>query len=310
MILGKIFAKYLKDNFGVESLKLTTLRKFFRTGYLQSIAINSIIYDYGIVEREDYGRVVANENEIKVLKGNGTEKTNYVVLKNGKIRVPNEIIPSEPQFIIDLGLSNVLTDEEKTSLREQLQLTVKAIREYLCDYNLKFAHVYYSLKLEGKNKVETIDHIPKERAIVLNPYGDVVANEEIIRGSRFFIIGGIVDKGRRLTNATSELARRYDYLDLPQVKITLRDSVVGVPDRINKIVEILLKVINGLRLEEAIISSQSNADKVNRLVRELNRLEKIDQESISNLKNWLKVNDKLFNLALKKSKFKDQSNSS
>jgi len=42
---------------------------------------------------------------------------------------------------------------------------------------------------------------------------------------------------------------------------------------------------------------------VSRLIRELNMLEKFDYDTITGLKNWLKIDDKLLKLALKKSKF-------
>ncbi|QGA69305.1 tRNA (adenine(9)-N1)-methyltransferase Trm10 [Sulfolobus sp. E11-6] len=305
MILGKALAKYLTNTLGIETLKITTLKKFFKTGYLQSIAINMFLYDdYGISKKRDYGKIISIEEKIKILKGKGMEITDYVFLKNGEIKVPSNIVPESPQFIIDLGNMDFLLDEEKTSLEQQIRVSIKTIREYLFDYNLKLAHTPASFKLEGRNKIEILNYIPKDNTIVLNPYGEITATEEMIRNTKFFIIGGIVDRGRRLKNATYELSRRYGYDELPQVKISLRGSTVGVPDRINSIIEILLKVLTGYNLEEAIISTQSNADKVSRLIRELNTLEKFDYNTIINLKNWLKINDKLLKLALKKSKFK------
>ncbi|AAK41347.1 tRNA (guanine-N1)-methyltransferase [Saccharolobus solfataricus] len=304
MILGKAFARYLTNTLGVETLKITTLKKFFKTGYLQSIAINMLLYDYGISKKHDYGKLASVEERIKILKGKGEEITDYIFLKNGEIKIPSYIIPENPQFIIDLGNMDLLQDEEKISLEQQILVSIKTIREYLFDYNLKLAHTPDSFKLEGRNKIEILNYIPKDNAIVLNPYGDTIANEEIIRNTKFFIIGGIVDKGRRLKNATYELSRRYGYDELPQVKISLRNSTVGVPDRINSIIEILLKVIVGYNLEEAIISTQSNADKVSRLIKELNTLDKFDYNTILDLKNWLKIDDRLLKLALKKSKFR------
>jgi len=306
MILGKTLAKYLSNELNVNSIKIINLKKFFKTGYLQSIAINMLIYNYGLSKSGDCGKFDTEEENIKILKGKGDTFTDYVILRNGEIKISEDIIPLEPQFIIDLGFYENQIEEEKVSLKEQIMLSINTIREYLSDYNLKLIHAPSSFKLEGKNKVSYIDSIPKEKAIVLNPYGDIVANEDIIRNSKVFIIGGIVDKGRRLKNATYELARKYGYEDLPQVKILLKDSIVGVPDRINKIIEIILKVTSGKSLEEAIILSQSNADKLNRLVRDINKLEKLDTSTITYLKNWLKANDKILRMALKKSKFKDK----
>ncbi|MEM0188898.1 MAG: tRNA (guanine-N1)-methyltransferase [Saccharolobus sp.] len=304
MILGRILGKYLRNELGIESLKIVNLKKFYKTSYLQSIGINMILYNYGITKSQDYGKIIAEEEDIKILKSRGETSTNYVIVKNGDIKIREDIIPLEPNFIIDLGFLDIQLDEEKISLKQQIMLSLATIRGYLSDYNLKLAHAPPSLKLEGKNKVSIIDSIPKDNAIVLNPYGDIIANEEIIRTSKVFILGGIVDKGRRLKNATFQLAKKYGYEDLPQVKIALRNSTLGVPDRINKIIEILLKTISGVKLEDAIISSQTNADKLNRLVNEINLLEDFNLERIRELKEWLKVNDKIVKIAIRRSKFK------
>ncbi len=310
MILGKAFGKYLRDELGIDSLKVTRLKRDFKTGYLQSIAINMLIDNYGLLKKEEKGRIVSEEEKVKILAGNGETKTNYVISKGGEIKIKEEIIPLEPQFIIDLGLFEKQTEEEKRSLLEQTRLTLATIRHYLSDLNLKLFNKPNLFSLEGKNKVYTINQIPKEKAIVLNPYGDIIANESIILNSKFFIIGGIVDKGRRYKNATTFLAKEYGYDDLPQVKISLRGSIVGVPDRINKIVEIVLNTITGSSLEDAIISSQSNADKLNRLITEINKMDELNLEKVRELASWLKADQRILNLALRKSKFKNQSISS
>ncbi|AOL15560.1 tRNA (guanine-N1)-methyltransferase [Sulfolobus sp. A20] len=310
MILGKAFGKYLRDELGIDSLKVTRLKKVFKTGYLQSIAINMLIYNYGLLKKEEKGWIVSEEEKVKILAGNGEAKTNYVTSKGGEIKIKEEIVPLEPQFIIDLGLFKEHTEEEKISLLEQIKLTLVTIRHYLSDLNLKLFNKPEFFSLEVKNKVYTINQIPKEKTIVLNPYGDIIANESIILNSKFFIIGGIVDKGRRYKNATTLLAKKYGYDDLPQVKITLRGSIVGVPDRINKIVEIVLNTITGSSLEDAIILSQSNADKLNRLVTEINKMNELNLEKARELASWLKVDQRILNFALRKSKFKNQSISS
>jgi Uncharacterized conserved protein len=130
------------------------------------------------------------------------------------------------------------------------------------------------------------------KTIVLDPYGDVDANEEIIRNSDVFIIGGIVDKGRRLKYATTELAKMRGY-DYPRVRIKLRGSVVGVPDEINKIAEIVLKVKEGESLEEAVISTMSKADKVARILYDVHRLglDVLEEEL-----KWLKADDKVLHM--------------
>jgi tRNA (adenine9-N1/guanine9-N1)-methyltransferase len=75
--------------------------------------------------------------------------------------------------------------------------------------------------------------------------------------------------------------------DFPHAKRALRGSTVGVPDRINKIIEIILRVYYGEKLENVILDLQSNADKFNRLLVEKQK---------GNLKEaiqWLKPSEKV-----------------
>ncbi|MEM3306173.1 MAG: tRNA (guanine-N1)-methyltransferase, partial [Saccharolobus sp.] len=107
MILGRILGKYLRNELGIESLKIVNLKKFYKTSYLQSIGINMILYNYGITKSQDYGKIIAEEEDIKILKSRGETSTNYVIVKNGDIKIREDIIPLEPNFIIDLGFLDI-----------------------------------------------------------------------------------------------------------------------------------------------------------------------------------------------------------
>jgi len=43
MILGKALARYFTNTLGIETLKISIMKKLFKTGYLQSIAINMLL---------------------------------------------------------------------------------------------------------------------------------------------------------------------------------------------------------------------------------------------------------------------------
>jgi len=85
-----------------------------------------------------------------------------------------------------------------------------------------------------------------------------------------FLIGGIVDKIPR-----PGLSRMLDSLvpwGVPR-KIELRGSVIGVPERINRIIEVILKsryVYNG-DVERAIITTMTKKDRVARAYREITK---------------------------------------
>ncbi len=122
--------------------------------------------------------------------------------------------------------------------------------------------------------------------VVLDPYGDEDATEGLIRSVDTFVLGGIVDdSGWRY--ATRELADKVGY-NLKRVRISLRGSRVGVPDRLNKIMSIILRVKEGESLEESIIGEQSNADKFTRLLRDTTMNGDLEGNA-----RWLKAGDRI-----------------
>ncbi len=251
--------------------------------YLQDIAVNILLKDLKLRESNTQGRLKAEEEGIKIFSGKGNNNVNYEISKNGKESIEIDF-PRFPMFIIDLSLWNRHFEEERRRLLVQLSCSINSIRKYLWDYNLSINNAPNNFMLPFLNKVR-FNTIPEGNTIILNPYGEVEATEELIRNTQTFIIGGIIDRsGWRF--ATYEMAKIAKY-DFPHVKITLRGSTVGVPDRINKIIEIVLRVYNGEKLENAILDLQTNADKFNRLLVEKQK---------GNLKTaieWLKPSEKV-----------------
>ncbi len=284
MILGKLLAKNLLDQ-GINSVYYNANKRPF----LQKIAVDILLKNLGVVEGEYYGFLAAEELGIGILKGKGKEKSNFSLAKNGKSILDN--FPRTPLFIVDTGFWDRHSNKEKKKLILQLLLTISVIRKYLWDYNISVEHPPPNLeeKLGIKNKIR-YNVSPIGKTIVLNPYGDVVANEDIIRNTDTFVIGGILDD-TGWKNATTELAEKFHY-NFPQVRIELRGSKVGVPDRINKIVNIILEVIEGKSLEDSIIENQSNADKYLRLLRD-------GEHNLNEEAKWLKANDKVIKMVKK-----------
>lgn len=252
---------------------------------LQTLAVKMLVKGYGILDEKREGNSVAEVEGIKLLKGRGSEKSDCVFRKGGKNIITNP--PEFPKIIVDLGLFDILTEEEKKKTLVQLNMTLNTIRRFWWDGNL----VIVGNVRVGK-AINVSEFRVEAKTIILDPYGDVDANEEIIRNSDVFILGGIVDKGRRLKHATTELARMRGY-EYPRVRIKLRDSIVGVPDELNKIAEIVLRVKEGESLEEAIISTMSKADKVARILYDVHRL---GLDILERELKWLKADDKVLHM--------------
>lgn len=294
--LAKILAEFLKER-DVDKIYVKRIKK---RPFLQRLVVDILVKDLKLFKTEKYGRELSEEFGIKILTSKGQEKVNYEITTQGeKIEIN---YPKYPVFIIDLSLWDRHTEKEKKKLLLQLDFSLDVIRNYLWDYNLVINNPPKDVRLfEAINKVR-YNVTPTENVVVLNPYGDIEANEELIRRTKYFIIGGIVDRsGWR--NATTELSEIAGYSSFPQVKITLRGSTVGVPDRINKIIEIILRVLSGEKLEEAILNTQSNADKFVRLLMEYQK------GNLEEAIEFLRPNEKVIR-KINKIKEKFQSNSS
>jgi len=286
MIIGKLLAEELKKN-GIDKLYVGHEKP-----ELQNLAIKMLLKNYGIIETEVFSKKVKEEEGVQLFKGRGEEKVNYIFRKGGK-KVELQL-PKYPLIVIDMGLFNELDEEEKKKTIFQVKMVLNVVRQWLWDGNMALIHSP-SLSI---GKVRVIDNIDSDNCLILDPYGDVEANEEIIRSADIFIIGGIVDKGRRLKYATTKLAEKYKY-PCKRVRILLRGSIVGVPDEINKIADIILKVKFGGKLEDAIIENQSKSDKISRVLRDVSIHGK---EILKEEVKWLKIDEKTYKLILAKLK--------
>ena len=243
--LGEELAEALKAK-GVSSLLIGRLEP-----ELQRIAVKMLTKGYGIIYGEDKGRTVAEELGVKLLRPGGEERAEARVEKGGEIPFTP---PETPQFVLDFSLWNELDEEEKRKTLFQVEMAVATIRKWLWEGNIRLANLPPGITFPYSFAVKEAEG----KCVVLDPKGDDVDSEGL-RQFDVFIIGAVVDKGRRLKNATLRIAEKAGY-DCPRVRIALWGSTLGVPDEINKIVEIVLRVKRGEELDKAILGTMSKSD--------------------------------------------------
>ncbi len=255
----------------------------------------------------------------------GDVECDVSLVRRGECDVSLELdilLPTTPRFVIDLTLWHEHTRAEKNELVEQIIASIHTVRRYLWDGCLVLSGVSDDFLRHIRKFVGDFRHkvvilrdkppIDPGKTVMLDPDGDVIFTRDVALRSTTFIIGGIVDKERRVKGETYRLYRLLG-LDVPRCKIELKGSIIGVPERINRIIEIILKVIfEGKDVDEAIIECMAKRDRVNRLFYELHKAAYrvkadggsklvITREMLRRL-NWMKASQAEIELALKKSK--------
>ncbi len=179
----------------------------------------------------------------------------------------------KPLIVIDLSLFlEHVHPSELLSLRSQIAASLGIIRRFLWDRHLLLTcvreGVYEWLSvLLGKAKIqytslptsEALEVRGIRRIIVLDPYAEEPLTQKDLVYAEAFVLGGVVDKIAR-PGSTARIARSIHNAE--RRKIVLRGMLHGVPNRINSIVEILLKalyVYNG-NMEKSIIDTMSKRD--------------------------------------------------
>ncbi len=273
--------KYLLKWFKKENIKEIYVGKLRFKNYLnpfQQILLEILIKNKRITFEKNYGYEYYKENDFIILKYKGSEEAD--VSLNDKGLIPNLNLPKYPLFIIDLKFYNKHTEKAKNRLEKQLLHSLINIRSYLWDKHLVLTSINKGLKeklnkMFGVNKVvfydkDTLNYLIENeigKVIVLDPYAKEELTEKEIKKYEAFLIGGIVDLGIEWKGATEEL---YKNIDAEFRKITFYGDTRGVPDRINRIISILLKVrYENKSLTEAIKEEQTRRDILQRLSVEL-----------------------------------------
>ena len=162
-----------------------------------------------------------------------------------------------PYIVIDCVFFDDHSEKEKKKIILQIQQSLSVVRRYMWDEKLIVTNLKCGVGVYYPSTVDFIRECGVKNVVLLDPNG-----EEEFRGQKAdcYIIGGIVDKSgskRGWTSKIGDLLRGCG-VDFKSLKIVLRDDVVGVPDRLNAITEIVLRVVlDGMNVENAIRCVQS-----------------------------------------------------
>ncbi len=201
---------------------------------------------------------------------------------NRVVKLLHSVMPRVPLFVIDFGLWELHSETEANEVFKQILVTIDTVREHLTDLNLVLVAVPYELRaridsmLQGHavamyGGYELYKDLDPKRSAVLDPYADEVLDEEAIRRIEVFILGGIVDNLYPRPYATKTMIELHGLEDFPRYSLKLWGSTVGVPNRVNKLIEIVMQVRYGISLEKAIVANMSVGDKVARVLHEVHR---------------------------------------
>ena len=296
-------------------------RKIARLGP-QYIAVEMLVRSYNITSARSHGRLLfsCDNKNIRIIGGRGRLTARYSLSGRGEPVVEwrelESLLPDPPVPVVavDLGLLGIHSDEERASLRIQIAMALAKVREYLWDKHLALTSAPEGVQgwlepVVGRNRMiiskakpgEVFWRLRADNVIILRPDADEKLTAGDIVEAEGFLIGGIVDKIPR-----PGISRILDSLvpwGRPR-RLVLRGSIIGVPERINRIIEIILKTRYDFLgdLESAIVSSMSKADKVNRLFYEFTkmRVKSIDICEILDEYSWLQVTPDVIRIAARR----------
>ena len=162
-----------------------------------------------------------------------------------------------PYIVIDCSFYDKHIEKEKRKLRFQINQTLGVVRKFMWDEKLVVTGYDFGVGIYYPSTADFVRDKGIEDVILLDPNG-----EETFTGQRAecYIIGGIVDKVGNKKGWTSKLGEmlKKDGIEFRSVRILLRGDTIGVPDRLNTVAEIVLRVVlDGENVESAIRSVQS-----------------------------------------------------
>ncbi len=311
MLLGKRLAELLRDenifSMYVDKPTLWRLRKS-GTNYLQwlSILITEDRVRICVEDREHCGRIVFESDNIRILHGGGYEACSNIYVRwssrpcegvditgriKSKLLKHVEELRRHILFVIDLSFWNEHTETEKRELVEQIVFTIKILRQYVhdsclvltscCDEFIQYFEkttrdMRHSVTIVKNNLRDFLKKVIKFRGkiAVLDPEGEFILSNVDVYSYNVFILGGIVDKERVDKYGTYRLYNMYRLweFNIPRFRISLNGSTIGVPDRLNKIVNIVLEAkFLGQPLDLVVIRHQSKRDRIYRWIYEIQR---------------------------------------
>jgi len=313
--LSLIFREVLKSK-GVD--KLGSLHRCEWDDPFQEMAI-SILEGKGAIIRVDKPTRLA-----WTLNGKVTRSAHFAYSRRdfkdpliGEKEIMEELSKYEhPYFIIDLMYWDEHTPKEKKKLALQLSQSYGLIRNYLWGGKLVLTwlnkeakeHMHFPLENITSSNTPTHQFLSKKginETVLLDPWARKDIKEDDL-ASKAFIIGGIVDKTGDKKGVTPRIGEKLQEngIRVRRRRISLRGDIIGVPDRINLILEILLLMIfEGKRMEEAVLEVQPYRDARWRLRRELpkNKIKlkglspMVEKKLFHEYSKWLNIRWKDFN---------------
>ena len=221
---------------------------------------------------------------------------------------------TRPLIVIDFSqLLDHVSESEYLSLRSQVAATLGVVRQYLWDDHLVIAGARPGvgqwlrlllgrarIRVTSYTTVGLLEALGHPRAIVLDPSAPSSLGPGDVASAEVFIVGGIVDKVPR-PGATTAISRLLVSRGLAEPKkVALKGSLIGVPNRINAIVEILLKARYETcgDVDKAVASTMSPRDARLRayleISREAGKTGYVTWELYCRLRRWLPLTPKDF----------------
>ncbi len=224
----------------------------------QEIALRMAVWGGRLDDTDAYGGLLRFEEECcgRLFQYYGWGRLNPVdaaYVEDGFCREFLELLGEpKPIFIIDLSLLlDHVSESEYLSLRSQVSATLGVLRQYLWDQHLALTSskpgvgLWFKLLLgrarvtiTGLSSRDFLASLNIRRPILLDPYAERDLDGRDVMEADAFIVGGVVDKVPR-PGATKAIGRLIE--EAKPRRIALRGSLIGVPNRINSIVEIVLR---------------------------------------------------------------------
>ncbi|MEN2999967.1 MAG: tRNA (guanine-N1)-methyltransferase [Acidilobaceae archaeon] len=215
--------------------------------------------------------------------------------------------PPTPAVTVDLG-ALALSSEDPNVMRVQIRELIERVREYLWDPHLAITSadrgfMEWVSMIVGRNKITITQSRPSEllwsmdadKVVILRQDAPYALTPHDVLSSEAFLVG--MPQEKALSPIQSRMLDNLVPWGLPR-RVELRNSVVGVPESINKMVEMVLKARYkyGGDIEKAVISSMTQKNVVSRLYYEIMKAAKkgvgspyVTWELYEDLCKWLPV---------------------
>ncbi len=244
MRLRDLFIEKLRE-FGIERIG-ANLRTDWRDP-INSMALHIMNYD---------AKVLLGDHGMKFsfsLEGKKLDLPPQAVVGYGESAIfgKEDLLNDFPYIAVDCRFYDSHSEKEKSSLRLQVMQTLGVVRKFMWDEKLLLAGKDLGVGVYCESLEEFLKNKGIEEVVLLDPKGEKLFDN---KKASCYVIGGIVDKGenRDLTSKIGEELEKAG-IKCDRRRIELKGDIIGVPDRINHIAEIVLKVvIDGLEVEKAI----------------------------------------------------------